>query len=106
MVSLESMAALISQSFSCLQFCLLLYRPHLTFSPIKTLKPLKKHWRNQGICIAIFLDDGWAIERDHQVCSSVSKAVKTDLGEAGFIKNDEKSINFRLCNIIFSQPLL
>ena len=42
----------------------------------KTLKPLEKHWRHQGICIAIFLDDGWAIERDRQVCSSVSKAVK------------------------------
>ena len=58
----------------------------------KTLKPLEKHWRHQGICIAIFLDDGWAIERDRQVCSSIAKAVKTDLGEAGFITNDEKSI--------------
>ena len=58
----------------------------------KTLKPLEKHWRHQGICIAIFLDDGWAIERDRQVCSSVSKAVKTDLGEAGFITNYEKSM--------------
>ena len=58
----------------------------------KTLKPLEKHWRHQGICSAIFLDDGWAIERDRQVCSSVSKAVKTDIGEAGFITNDEKSI--------------
>ena len=58
----------------------------------KTLKPLEKHWRHQGIYIAIFLDDGWAIERDRQVCSSVSKAVKADLGEAGFITNDEKSI--------------
>ena len=58
----------------------------------KTLKPLEKHWRHQGICIAIqFLDDGWAIERDRQVCSSVSKAVKADLSEAGFITNDEKS---------------
>ena len=26
------------------------------------------------------------------MCSSVSKALKTDLGEAGFITNDEKSI--------------
>ena len=64
--------------------------PH--FSQIKTLKPLEKHWRDQGICIAIFLDDSWAIERDHQVCRSVSKAVKTDLDEAGFITDDEKSI--------------
>ena len=25
----------------------------------KLLKPLEKHWRLQGISIAIFLDDGW-----------------------------------------------
>jgi len=56
----------------------------------KTL--LRKHWRHQSIYIAIFLDDGWAIERDRQVCSSIAKAVETDLGEAGFITNDEKSI--------------
>lgn len=59
----------------------------------KTLKPLEKHWRLQGICIAIFLDDCWAIERDREVCSSISKAAKTDLGdEADFSTNDEKSI--------------
>ena len=58
----------------------------------KTLKPLEKHWRHQGICIAIFLDDGWGIERDRQACSSIAKEVKSDLGEAGFITNDEKSI--------------
>ena len=58
----------------------------------KTLKPLEKHWRHQGICIAIFLDDGWAIESDRQACSSIAKAVKSDLGEAGFITNDDKSI--------------
>ena len=63
--------------------------PHII---TKILKPLEKHWRHQGICIAILLDDGWAIERDRQVRSSLSKAVKTDLGEAGFITNDEKSI--------------
>ena len=80
------MAALISQSF--LPFGLS-SAPHIC---TKTLKLLEKHWRHQGICIAIFLEDGWAIERDHQLCSSVSKAVKTDLGEAGFITNDEKSI--------------
>ena len=67
----------------------------LSFAPhifTKTLKPLEKHWRHQDICIAIFLDDDWAIERDRQVSSSVSKAVQIDLGEAGFITNDEKSI--------------
>ena len=45
----------------------------------KTLKPLEKHWRHQGICIAIFLDDGWAIESDRQACSSIAKAVNSIL---------------------------
>ena len=44
------------------------------------------------MCIAIFLDDGWVIERDRQACSGIAKAVKSDLGEAGFVTNDEKSI--------------
>jgi len=56
----------------------------------KTLKTLEKHRRHWGICIAIFLDDGWAIERDRQACSSIVKTVKTDLGEAGYMTNDEK----------------
>jgi len=58
----------------------------------KILKPLEKHWRHQGICIAIFLDDGWGIGKDRQLCSHIAKAVKTDLGKAGFVTNDEKSV--------------
>ena len=58
----------------------------------KTLKPLEKHWRHQGICVAIFLDDGWGIEKDRQVCSAVAEAVKADLDKAGFVSNDEKSV--------------
>ena len=58
----------------------------------KTLKPLEKHWRHQGICVAIFLDDGWGIEKDRQVCNTVAEAVKADLDKAGFVSNDEKSV--------------
>ena len=58
----------------------------------KTLKPLEKHCRHQGICVAIFLDDGWGIEKDRQVCSTVAEAVKADLDKAGFVSNDEKSV--------------
>ena len=32
----------------------------------KLLKPLEKHWRIQGTCIAVFLDDGWAIVEDEE----------------------------------------
>ena len=38
------------------------------------LKPLEKHWRHQGICVAISLDDGWGIEMDSQVkCAVLSQ---------------------------------
>ena len=58
----------------------------------KTLKPLEKHWRYQGFCVAVFLDDGWGIEKDSQACSIVADAVKTDLYKAGFVSNDDKSV--------------
>ena len=58
----------------------------------KLLKPLEKHWRLQGVCIAIFLDDGWATVQDKQGCSITAQAVRKDLSSAGFITNDEKSV--------------
>lgn len=58
----------------------------------KILKPLEKHWRYQGICVAVFLDVGWGIEMDSRVCSIVADAVRTDLFEAGFVTNEDKSV--------------
>lgn len=58
----------------------------------KTLKPLEEHWTHQGICVAIFFDGGWGMERDHQVCCTIAKAVKADLGEAGLVTNNETSV--------------
>ena len=90
LVSLGSMAALISQSFTCLQFCLLVYRPHLTFSP-----KLLSLWKNTGDIRAyalLFFLTMAGPQKEIAKCSSVSKAVKTDLGEAGFITNEGKSI--------------
>ena len=58
----------------------------------KILKPLEKHWRHQGICVAVFLDYRWGIEKDSQVCSIVADAVRTDLSKVGFITNEDKSV--------------
>ena len=58
----------------------------------KVLKPLEKHWRQQGICVAVFLDEGWGIQNDSQVCSIVADAVRTDLFKAGFVTNEDKSV--------------
>ena len=57
----------------------------------KTLKPLVKHWRHQGICVALFLDDGWLTESSYDSARNLAIKVKNDLNAAGFITNDEKS---------------
>ena len=58
----------------------------------KVLKPLEKYWRVQGLCIAIFLDDGWAIVQDREKCRINARAVREDLCNAGFIVNEDKSV--------------
>jgi hypothetical protein len=58
------------------------------------LKPVEKRWRYLGVRIAIFLDDGWGIDKDRDTyaCSHTSNVVKNDLAQAGFISNDDKSV--------------
>lgn len=58
----------------------------------KLLKPLQKRWRLQGICIFTFLHDGRGIVQDRQGCHATAQALRNDLGRAGFIANDEKSV--------------
>lgn len=58
----------------------------------KVLKPLEKYWRVQGLCIAIFLDDGWAIVQDREICRIKARAVRADLCNAGFVVNEDKSV--------------
>ena len=47
----------------------------------KVLKPLEKYWRINGLCIDIFLDDGWAIVQDRE-----------DLRNAGVVVSEDKSV--------------
>ena len=57
----------------------------------KCLKPLEKYWRFNGVNIALFLDDGWLIDSDHDTCAVLATNVWSDLRKSGFITNDEKS---------------
>ena len=57
----------------------------------KVLKPLKKYWRTQGLCIVIFLDDGWAFVRHRESCRIMARGVRADLCNAGFVVNEDKS---------------
>ena len=51
----------------------------------KGFETFRKYWRIQGVCIAIFLDDDWAIVQDRKSCRGV-------LYKAGFVINREKSV--------------
>ena len=51
-----------------------------------------KHWRIQGTCIAVFLDDGWAIVQDKEGCLITAQSVRRDLCNVGLVINEEKSV--------------
>ena len=56
------------------------------------MKPIEKYLRIQGLCIAIFLDDGWTIVQDRESCRVKALAVKGDLYNTGFVVNEDKSV--------------
>ena len=56
----------------------------------KVLRPLVKRWRSFGYQIIMYLDDGWA-SHDEETCRLVSKTVRQDLKNAGFVLNNEKA---------------
>ena len=56
----------------------------------KLLRPLARHCRDQGIQIAIFLDDGAGTNPDFDTCFSQAKQIRSDLISAGFVINEEK----------------
>ena len=56
------------------------------------LKPLVRHWRIQGTCIAVFSDDGWAIVQDKESCLITAQSVTRDLWNAGIVITEEKSV--------------
>ena len=58
----------------------------------KVVKPLEKYWRIQGLCIAIFLDDGWAIVQDRKSCHIKARAARVDLCHTGFVVNGDESV--------------
>ena len=65
----------------------------------KTLKPIVKYWRFNGINLGLFLDDGWLIESDQDTCSILSKNIKSGLDESGLISSDPKC-QWEPCQII------
>jgi hypothetical protein len=58
----------------------------------KCLRPLVKHWRSKGMCIVVYLDDGWGREASEEKCAIIANSVKADLISAGLVPNKEKSV--------------
>ena len=57
----------------------------------KLLRPLIGFWRDFGIKIAVFIDDGHSVEKDFQSCLKNSEFVRSSLAASGFLENEEKS---------------
>lgn len=58
----------------------------------KCLRPIVKYWRNSGIDIVLYLDDGLGFGKDLQTCSNASIFIQNTLTQAGLLINKEKSI--------------
>ena len=57
----------------------------------KTVRCLVKHWREAGIKIIVYLDDGLCIENDFYLALRHSQIVRQDLLDSGFVSNEPKS---------------
>ena len=57
----------------------------------KTVRCLVKHWRNSGMEIVVYLDDGLGFGHSFEQALINSRRVKSDLKNAGFVENTQKS---------------
>ena len=68
---------------------------------IKCLRPVVKFWRQQGIKIVLYLDDGFVFALTKHECLTVSETIQKSLSEFGFLINFEKSIFYPTQNVDF-----
>ena len=54
------------------------------------MRPLVKHWRQQGIRVIVYLDDGLMASENITSAQEASKVIRTDLGRAGWVENISK----------------
>ena len=57
----------------------------------KIMRVLVTHWRERGVNICCFLNDGLATDSQHDVLHDHSDFVKTSLEASGFLTNEDKS---------------
>jgi len=76
-------------------YCFTVLAFGLTSAPyvfIKCLRPMVKYWRENGVDIVLYLDDGLGMGRNLGDAMYYSSFVKKTLLDAGFLINMEKSI--------------
>ena len=56
----------------------------------KLLNPAEGHWRNSGLKVCMFLDDGLGGNSSFESAASDAKAVETGLGMLGFVLSGSK----------------
>ena len=57
----------------------------------KINRVLVKHWRSEGMAVAVYLDDGWTCEEDYEGCMRNSIHIRQDLKRFGAVWNVKKS---------------
>lgn len=67
----------------------------------KLTRPLIKKWRSEGKQILMYLDDGLGTHSDENICYEISKQVKHDLIQSGFVPKPEKSLWLPTRQVIF-----
>ena len=50
-----------------------------------------KRWRNKGLKVVLYIDDGICVGATKQATSHAAKMIRQDLTRAGFVINEEKS---------------
>jgi hypothetical protein len=60
----------------------------------KCLRPMVKYWRQNGVNIVLYLDDGLGMTEGYSECQNMSDFVKSSLEQAGFFLINEQKSNF------------
>ena len=76
----------------CLQCSHLDYLRTACYVFTKLMRPLVRFWRGKGLKSYLYLDDGIVSMKGEEQTINTSTQIKTDLENAGFIINVEKSI--------------
>lgn len=58
----------------------------------KVVRQLVKHWRINNIKIVVYLDDGFGVAENAEICKQYAKKVKADLVASGFVPNKDKCV--------------